>query len=275
MSGSLRDRAGLILAVPVAALCAVLCVATAGTAAARQPRKPAKPRLAVFHPVTWRMGPEVDRILARPGQRITYTMTLRRVQDPAKVAAWLCALGPAKAVCQQQNQQGLQHPSVVDDLNMVMQHATYNHDARGAKGTSITVLPDGDSTIITARPAGPRVPMLRFTFSVTVRRGTRPGTAIRNMALVMFAVANIRPGSIPLSNCPLDVPLFAVPNGDGNLEEMAPAAAIEQATAKARLASCLATTIVPPNPGPVMTGFGGMAGHVGNLGRPRHASRSR
>jgi hypothetical protein len=221
------------------------------------------------------MSPEVDRILARPGQRITYTMTLRRVRHPAKVAAWLCALGPAKPVCEQQNRQGLRNPSVVDDLNMVTQHATYNRDARGAKGTSITVLPDGGSTIITARPASPKVSLLRFTFSVTVRRGTRPGTAIRNMALVMFAVANIRPGNIPLSNCPLDVPLFAVPNGDGNLEEMAPAAAIQQATAKARLANCLATTIVPPNGRGAMTGFGGMAGHVGNVGRPRRAARSR
>jgi hypothetical protein len=207
-------------------------------------------------------------------------MTLRRVQDPAKVAAWLCALGPAKAVCQQQNRQGLDQPSVVDDLNMVTQHATYNGDARGAKGTSITVLPDGGSTIITARPAGPRVATLSFTFSVTVRRGTRPGTAIRNMALVRFAVANVRPGNIPLSNCPLDVPLFAVPNGDGNLEEMAPSAAIQQATAKARLANCLATTIVPPSPGGVMTGFGGMAGHVGNLSgpgvrQPRRATSNR
>jgi hypothetical protein len=62
MSGSLRVRAGLLLAVPVTALCAGLCVATAGTAAARTPRAPVKP----FHPVTWRMAPEVDRILARP-----------------------------------------------------------------------------------------------------------------------------------------------------------------------------------------------------------------
>jgi hypothetical protein len=85
------------------------------------------------------------------------------------------------------------------------------------------------------------------------------------MALVMFAVANIRPGNIPLSNCPLNVPLFAAPNGDGNLDEMAPAAAIELATARSRLAQCLATTIVPPNPGGAMTGFGGMAGHVGNV----------
>jgi hypothetical protein len=213
------------------------------------------------------MSPEVDRILARPGQRITYSMTLRRVQDVAKVAAWLCALGPAKPVCEQQNRAGLENPSVVDDLNMVTQHATYNHDARGAKGTSITVLPDGDSTIITARPVNPRVSELRLTFSVTVRHGTRPGTAIRNMALVMFAVANIRPGNIPLSNCPLDVPLFVAPNSDGNLEEKAPAAVLELATAGARLAGCRVTTIVPPAGGGAMTGFGGLAGHIGNVGR--------
>jgi hypothetical protein len=249
----------LVLVISVTTM---LCVATAVTAVARTA---APSRHGAFQPVTWRISPEVDRILARPGQRITYTMTLRRVRHPAKVAAWLCALGPAKPVCEQQNRQGLRNPSVVDDLNMVTQHATYNRDARGAKGTSITVLPDGGSTIITARPASPKVSLLRFTFSVTVRRGTRPGTAIRNMALVMFAVANIRPGYIPLSNCPLNVPLFATPSGDGNLEEMAPAAAIELATANARLAQCRVTTIVPPKPGGAMTGFGGVAGHVGNV----------
>jgi len=235
--------------------------ATAGTAAVPQPRPMA------FRPVTWQMAPEVDRILARPGQRITYSMTLRRVQDVAKVAVWLCALGPAKPVCEQQNRVGLENPSVVDDLNMVTQHATYNHDARGAKGTSIAVLPDGDSTIITARPANPRVSQLRFTFSVTVRRGTRPGTVIRNMALVMFEVANIRPGNIPLSNCPLDVPLFFAPNSDGNMEEKAPAAMRELATARARLVGCGMITIVPPAAGGAMTGFGGLAGHIGNVGR--------
>jgi hypothetical protein len=122
--------------------------------------------------------------------------------------------------------------------------------------------------VIFARPAGAGN-VLRFTFSVKVRRGTRPGTVIRNMALVMFNVTNIRSGSHPLSNCPLDVPLFAIANPDGNLDEAAPSVGAQEETARSRLVGCLATTIVPPEGG-ATTGFGGMAGHVGNL---RVASR--
>jgi hypothetical protein len=215
--------------------------------------------------VTWRMAPEADRIQARPGQRITYTMTLRRVRNPAAVAAWLCAPQPARAVCQRENARNLENPVIVDDLNIVSQHASYDNDARGLAGTSVSVQADGPSTVIVARPAraGASTTALRFTFSVQVRRGTRPGTKIRNMALVMFTVTNIRSGNHPLSNCPLDVPLFAIANPDGNLEEAAPSAGAQEATAGSRLAGCFATTVVPPEGG-ATTGFGGMAGYVRN-----------
>lgn len=234
---------------------------------------PAVAKSAPFPTVTWRMAPEANRILARPGQRITYTMTLRRVRSPATVAAWLCAPQPARTVCLRENVRNLENPVIVDDLNIVSQHASYDNDARGLGGTSVSVQVDGPSTVIVARPSSvsAAVKTLRFTFSVKVRRGTRPGTRIRNVALVMFTVTNIRSGNHPLSNCPLDVPLFAIANPDGNLEEAAPSAGAQEATAGSRLASCFATTIVPPEGG-ATTGFGGMAGHVGNL---RVATRHR
>ena len=242
----------------VTAVAAMLCAITV---------EPALAKSGPVSTVTWRMSPEANRVLARPGQRIRYTMTLRQVRDPAAVAAWLCAPQPARAVCQRENLRNLRNPLVVDDLNIVSLHARYDDDVRGAPGTSATTLVDGPSMVIVARPvaAGARTAPVRFTFTVTVRRHTRPGTVIRNMALVMFTVTNIRSGNHPLSNCPLDVPLFAVPNPDGNLEEAAPSPRAQEATAGGRLASCFASTVVPPNPGGAMTGFGGMAGHVGNL----------
>lgn len=241
---------------------------------------PAVAKSAPVVAVTWRMGPEVNRLLARPGQVIKYTFTLRRVRNPRIVAAWLCAPQPAKAVCQRENTRNLENPVVVDDLNIVSQHAVYDNDAKGARGTSVSVQLVGPSTVIFAHPSGVGN-MVRFTFSVTVRRGTRPGTVIRNMALVMFNVTNIRSGNHPLSNCPLDVPLFEIPSPDGNLDEAAPSVGAQEATAGARLAGCGATTIVPPLGG-ATTGFGGMAGHVGNLHvasghryRPRHRRHAR
>lgn len=223
-------------------------------------------RAAPFPTVTWRMAPEVARPTARPGQRITYTVTLRRVRNPAAVAAWLCAPQPARAACQRDNTRNLENPFIVDDLNIVGQHAVYDNDVRGFGGTSVGVRTDGPSAVIVAHPAtvGPATTTLSFRFSVTVRRGTRPGSAIRNMALVMFAVTDIRPGSHPLSNCPLDLPLFLVAKPDGNLKELAPSPGAQEAPDGVSLAGCVAATVVRPKDG-ATTGFGGMAGHVGNL----------
>jgi len=227
---------------------------------------PAVAKPAPFPTVTWRMAPEVARLTARPGQRITYTVTLRRVRNPAAVAAWLCAPQPARATCQRENTRNLENPFIVDDLNIVGQHAVYDNDVLGFGGTDVSVRADGPSTVIVAHPANPgsATTTLSFRFSVTVRRGTRPGTAIRNMALVMFAVSDVRPGSHPLSNCPLDLPLFLIAKPDGNLKELAPSPGAQEAPDGFSLAGCVATTVVRPKGG-ATTGFGGMAGHVGNL----------
>jgi hypothetical protein len=248
-------RPSLFLTVPLCA--AAICAVTPRLATASPPGGP--------H-VAWWLTNAASTALVHPGERLGYTVRLRQVRSPAKVTAWLCAKSAATAECTRVNELDVGNPMIVDDLAPVMAHASYNRDARGAAGTSISVQQDGASTVIIARPTRPGgSPDVGFSFSVTANHGLRPGTVIRNVAQVMFAVENIRPDAGALSNCPLNVPLFAHPFTNGNMEELAPSIAQLRATGDALPPSCFGTSVVPPSPGGPHTGFGGLAGHIGNV----------
>jgi hypothetical protein len=198
--------------------------------------------------MTWRLTKTANRTVVEPGRRIIYTIVLQQLQSPFSVAARMCLGRPDQADCQTANTVLLSQPLVVDDLSAVTAHTTYDHDATGSYGTVVRVQKRAGSTVVTAEPdtvlSG--VTRLRLTFSVTVRHHTKPGTAIRNTAYVSVHTEYV-PAPGPLTNCPLGA-VFTRANG------VVPPA-------------CTALAAVPPAKGGAQTGFGGMAGHVGNLGR--------
>jgi hypothetical protein len=204
-------------------------------------------RVAFFGPsLTWRLAKTGDRRIVEPGQRVTYTITLQQVQNPFSVAARMCLGRPDQAECETANTVLLSEPLVVDDLAGVTAHASFDDDAKGMPGTVVRTQDRAGSTVVTAEPdtALASVTRLRLTFSVTVNRHTRPGTTIGNTAYVSVHTAYV-PAPGPLTNCPLGA-VFA--------NAAVPAA-------------CTALAVIPPAKGGAQTGFGGMAGHVGNVGQ--------
>jgi hypothetical protein len=226
-----------------------------GTAVALQTAEVRHNQVAFFGPsLIWRLTKTADRKVAEPGQRITYTIILEQLQSPFSVAARMCLGRPEQADCQIANAILLSEPLVVDNLTGVTAHTTYDNDAKGGPGTVVRVQPRDGDMIITAEPdtALFSVVRLRLTFSVTVRPRTRPGTTIGNTAYVSVHTA-YAPAPGPLTNCSLGT-VFTRAGG-------------------AVPAACTALSVIPPHKGGAQTGFGGMAGHVGNLAaapRPRH-----
>jgi hypothetical protein len=204
---------------------------------------------AFFGPsMLWRLTKSADRTVVEPGQRIIYTITLQQVQPPFSVAARMCLGSLNQADCQTANTILLSQPLVVDDLSALTAHATFDNDAKGVPGTVVRVQTRAGSTVLTAEPdtAMANVTRLRFTFSVTVKHHAKPGTAIGNTAYVSVHT-EYAPAPGPLTNCSLDA-VFTRADG------VVPSA-------------CTVRSVIPPAKGGAQTGFGGMAGHIGNLGR--------
>lgn len=217
--------------------------------------------IAVPPSVVWRLTKTADRAVVHPGQRITYTIVVKQVQNPEAVAKRWCAPVTNRPACEEVNALSLSQPMIIDDLASVTQHAAFDHDATSGPGTELALAQHAGHTFLSAEldPKDMSATQIRFTFSVTVNRGARPGTAISNSAYVSLHVTHVAPGG-PLSNCPVDLLFGAVPG-------MPPAG----------LPACTATSIIPPAAGGAHTGFGGMAGHVGNIwptDRNRHRSSS-
>jgi hypothetical protein len=205
---------------------------------------------AFFGPsMVWRLSKTTDHSVVKPGQRITYTIILQQLQPPSSVAARMCLGSPNRPDCQTANTVSLSQPLVVDDLSAVTAHTTFNNDVKSVPGTVVRVQNRAGSTVVTAEPdtATANVTRLRFTFSVTVKHHTKPGTTIGNTAYVSVHT-EYAPSPGPLTNCPLDT-VFTAAHG------RVPSA-------------CTARSAIPPAKGGAQTGFGGMAGHVGNVGRP-------
>jgi hypothetical protein len=198
----------------------------------------------------WRLTKTADRAVVQPGQRITYTIVLQQLQSPFSLAARLCLASPNRPDCEAANTILLSQPLIVDDLSAVTAHATFDNDAKGVPGTIVRVQTRAGGTVIMAEPdtAVPGVTRLRFTFSVTVKDHTKPGTAIGNTAYVSVHTAFV-PAPGPLTNCSLDT-VFTGAHG------VVPSA-------------CTAFSVIPPAKGGAQTGFGGMAGRVGNIGHWR------
>jgi hypothetical protein len=215
------------------------------TTAALQTAAVQRARVAFFgSSMTWRLDKTGDRTVVEPGQRVTYTIILQQVQNPFSVAARMCLGRPDQADCETANTVLLSQPLVVDDLAAVTAHASYDNDARGTPGTVVRARDRAGDTVLTAEPdtALANVTRLRLIFSVTVKRHTKPGTTIGNTAYVSVHTAYV-PAPGPLTNCPLGA-VFA-------------RAAVP--------AACTALAVIPPAKGGAQTGFGGMAGHVGNI----------
>ena len=206
--------------------------------------------------VVWRLTKTADRAVVHPGQRITYTIMVQRLQNPAVVANRWCAPVTNKAACEEVNTLSLSQPMVIDDLAGVTRHATFDHDAASSSGTVLTLGQHDGHTFLSAEldPGQMNATQMRFSYSVTVNRGARPGTSIRDSAYVSLHVTHVAPGG-PLSDCPADLLFGAV-------------AGIGSATPPA----CTATSVIPPAAGGAHTGFGGMAGHVGNIWPAHHRS---
>jgi hypothetical protein len=214
--------------------------------------------IAVPASVVWRLTETADRAVVHPGQRITYTIVVQQVQNPAAVAKRWCAPVTNRPACEEVNTLSLSQPVIIDDLAGVAQHAAFDHDATSSPGTVLTPGQHDGRTFLSAEldPKDMNATQLRFTFSVTVNRGARPGTAISNSGYVSLHVTHVTPGG-PLSNCPVDLlfgAVLGIPSGGPP--------------------ACTATSIVPPAAGGAHTGFGGMAGHVGNIW-PAHRNRPR
>jgi hypothetical protein len=204
---------------------------------------------AFFGPsMTWRLTKTADRGVVESGDRITYTIILQQLQAPSSVAARMCLGRPEQADCQTANTILLSQPLVVDNLSGVTAHTTFDNDAKGVPGTVVRVGTRAGSTVVTAEPDTllANVTRLRFTFSVTVKRHTKPGTRIINTAYVSVHT-EYAPMPGPLTNCSLDT-VFT--SADGAVP-----------------AACTAVSAIPPAKGGAQTGFGGMAGRVGDLGR--------
>jgi hypothetical protein len=204
---------------------------------------------AFFGPsMTWRLAKTANRAVVEPDDRITYTIILQQLQAPSSVAARMCLGRPSQADCQTANTILLSQPLVVDNLSGVTAHATFENDAEGVPGTIVRIGTRAGSTVVTAEPdtALANVTRLRFTFSVIVKRHTKPGTKIVNTAYVSVHT-EYAPAPGPLTNCSLD---SVFTSADGKVPS-----------------ACTAVSAIPPAKGGAQTGFGGMAGHVGNLGR--------
>jgi len=240
----------VIVAVGIASAVAGAAASPAvSTAVARQTAVVRHAQVAFSGPsMTWRLTKTADHAVTEPGRRITYTIVLQQLQSPFSVAARMCTGRPDRAYCQTANVSLLSQPLVVDDLSAVTEHTTFDNDAKGAPGTIVRVKDEAGSTVVTAEPdtALAGVSRLRFTFSVTVRQHTKPGTSIRNTAYVSVHT-EYAPAPGPLTNCPLGA-VFT--SADGAVPS-----------------ACTAISAIPPARGGAQTGFGGMAGHVGNLGR--------
>ena len=196
--------------------------------------------------MVWRLTKTADRTVVESGQRIAYTIILQQLQPPLSVAERMCLGRPDQADCVTANTILLSEPLVLDDLSGVTAHTDFDNDAKGVPGTIVRVQTRAGNLMITAEPdtALPSVTRLRFTFSVRVRHHTKPGTSIANTAYVSVHTA-YAPVPGPLTNCPLE-------------------AVFTHGTVPS---ACTAVSAIPPARGGAQTGFGGMAGHVGNLGR--------
>jgi hypothetical protein len=220
---------------------------TARTSFVRQTAPVRRIQVAITGPsMVWRLTKTANHSVVAPGEQITYTITLQQLQSPFSVAARMCLDSTNRPDCETANTILLAQPVIVDDLSGVTGHAVYDHDAEGAPGTIVQVKDRAGSTVVSAEPdtALADVTRLRFTFSVRVKHHTKPGTTIRNTAYVSVHTGYV-PAPGPLTNCSLSA-VF---------------------THGAVSPSCTAVSVIPPAKGGAQTGFGGMAGHVGNLGR--------